>query len=111
MKSFRLAVLVTPICAAFVAALPAQTPTLTIVLAGQSMLRSDLRVTKPAAMAAIRGLVGGGDVVFTNLESAIAEPGETVQQGRGFLTPPEALDALSAMGFNLLALSGNHAFD
>ena len=30
---------------------------------------------------------------------------------RGFLTPPEALDALTAMGVNLIALSGNHAFD
>src|SRR4029077_2661696 len=43
--------------------------------------------------------------------AAVAEPGETIQEGRGFLTPPEALDALTAMGFNLLALSGNHAFD
>ncbi len=50
-------------------------------------------------------------MVFTNLESAVAEPGETTQEGRGFLTPPEALDALTTMGFNLLALSGNHAFD
>src|SRR4029077_6104720 len=33
------------------------------------------------------------------------------QEGRGFLTPPEALDALKTFGFNLLALSGNHAFD
>src|SRR4029077_15071360 len=44
-------------------------------------------------------------------EAAIAEQGETIQEGRGFLTPPEALDALTATGFNLLALSGNHAFD
>src|SRR4029077_14380740 len=43
--------------------------------------------------------------------AAVAEPGETIQEGRGFLTPPEALDALTAMGFNVLALSGNHAFD
>src|SRR5205807_10092197 len=52
-----------------------------------------------------------GDVIFTNLESAVAEKGETVREGRGFLTPPEALDALKTLGFNLLALSGNHAFD
>ena len=49
--------------------------------------------------------------MFTNLESAVAEKGETIHEGRGFLTPPEALDALKAFGFNLLALSGNHAFD
>jgi poly-gamma-glutamate synthesis protein (capsule biosynthesis protein) len=88
----------------------AQSTSLTIVLTGQSMLRSDLRSTKPTAVASIKGLLHG-DVVFTNLEAAVALPGETIQEGRGFLTPPEALDALTAMGFNLLALSGNHAFD
>jgi poly-gamma-glutamate synthesis protein (capsule biosynthesis protein) len=59
---------------------------------------------------AIQGLLKG-DVIFTNLEAAVAEKGETVHDGRGFLTPPEALDALQAFGFNLLSLSGNHAFD
>ncbi len=81
-----------------------------ITLTGQSMIRSDIRVTAPGAVPVIRGLLKG-DVVFTNLESAVAEKGETVQEGRGFLTPPEALDALKTFGFNLVALSGNHAFD
>jgi poly-gamma-glutamate synthesis protein (capsule biosynthesis protein) len=45
------------------------------------------------------------------VEAAVAEKGESVHEGRGFLTPPEALDALKAFGFNLFALSGNHAFD
>ena len=74
------------------------------------MIRSDIRATAPAAVPVIRGLLNG-DVVFTNLEAAVAETGETVQEGRGFLTPPEALDALTTFGFNLLALAGNHAFD
>jgi poly-gamma-glutamate capsule biosynthesis protein CapA/YwtB (metallophosphatase superfamily) len=88
----------------------AQSTSITIVLTGQSMIRSDLRTTKPAAIPVIEGLLNG-NVVFTNLEAAVAQPGETTQEGRGFLTPPEALDALTTMGFNLLALSGNHAFD
>src|SRR5262245_2075748 len=88
----------------------AQSAAIRIVLAGQSMIRSDLRATKPAAIAAVKPLLTG-DVVFTNLEAAVALPGETIQEGRAFLTPPEALDALTAMGFNLLALSGNHAYD
>ena len=74
------------------------------------MIRSDIRATAPAAVPVIQGLLKG-DVVFTNLESAVAEKGETVHEGRGFLTPPEALDALKTFGFNLLSLSGNHAFD
>src|ERR1700726_2382918 len=64
----------------------------------------------PGAVPVIQGLLKG-DVIFTNLEAAIAEKGETVHEGRGFLTPPEALDALTTFGVNLLALSGNHAFD
>jgi len=104
-----LAVLTATVCAIAVA-VSAQSTAITIVLAGQSMIRSDLRATKPAAVPVIKGLLTG-DVVFTNLEAAVAEPGETIQEGRGFLTPPDALAALTTMGFNLLALSGNHAFD
>ncbi len=74
------------------------------------MIRSDLRETAPKAVTVIQGLLKG-DVVFTNFEGAVAEKGETVRQGRGFLAPPEALDALRTLGFNLLAFSGNHAFD
>jgi poly-gamma-glutamate synthesis protein (capsule biosynthesis protein) len=74
------------------------------------MIRSDIRATAPAAVPAIQGLLKG-DVVFTNFEATVAEKGETVHEGRGFLTPPQALDALTTFGFNLLSLSGNHAFD
>jgi poly-gamma-glutamate capsule biosynthesis protein CapA/YwtB (metallophosphatase superfamily) len=87
-----------------------QSAPITITLAGQSMIRSDIRASAPASVPAIQGLLKE-DVVFTNLEAAVAEKGETVHEGRGFLTPPEALDALTTFGFNLLALSGNHAFD
>ena len=109
MRNVHLAVGIAAMCAIAVA-LSAQSTPITIVLTGQSMLRSDLRATKPVAVPVIKGLLNG-DVMFTNLEGAIAEPGETIQEGRGFLTPPEALDALTTMGFNLVALSGNHAFD
>ena len=108
-KETRLAVLLAIVCAVDVA-VSAQSTAITIVLTGQSMIRSDLRATAPAAVPVIKGLLKG-DVIFTNLEAAVAEPGEAIQEGRGFLTPPEALDALATLGFNLLALSGNHAFD
>jgi poly-gamma-glutamate capsule biosynthesis protein CapA/YwtB (metallophosphatase superfamily) len=87
-----------------------QPDAITITLAGQSMIRSDIRTAAPTVVPVIQGLLKG-DVVFTNLEAAVAEKGETVHEGRGFLTPPEALDALTTFGFNLLSLSGNHAFD
>jgi poly-gamma-glutamate synthesis protein (capsule biosynthesis protein) len=104
-----LAVLFASVCATSVPA-SAQSAALTITLTGQSMIRSDVRATAPSAVPVIQGLLKG-DVIFTNLEAAVAERGEATQEGRGFLTPPEALDALAALGFNLLALSGNHAFD
>jgi poly-gamma-glutamate synthesis protein (capsule biosynthesis protein) len=74
------------------------------------MIRSDLRESAPATVPVIRSLLKG-DVVFTNFEAAVAEKGETIREGRGFLAPPEALDALKTFGFNLLSLSDNHAFD
>ncbi|HLI87008.1 MAG TPA: CapA family protein [Bryobacteraceae bacterium] len=95
---------------AIAAAQTANPAAITVTVTGQSMIRSDLRQTAPAAVPAIRGLLRG-DVVFTNFEAAVAQKGETVHEGRGFLAPPEALDALREFGFNLLALSGNHAFD
>ena len=88
----------------------AQSPTLSITLTGQSMIRSDFRAHAPTAVATIAPLLKG-DVIFTNFEGTIAEKGESVTEGRGFLAPPEALDALQALGFNLVALSDNHSFD
>ena len=74
------------------------------------MIRSDIRATAPAAVPVIQSLIKG-DVKFTNFEAAVAEKGESAQSGGSFLAPPEALDALTTFGFNLLSLSNNHAFD
>ncbi len=93
------------------ASVSAQPNRVTITLTGQSMIRSDLRATAPDAVPRIRSLVQG-DVVFTNFEGVVAEAGQSVTSGgRGFLAPAAALDALATLGFNLLSLSNNHAFD
>jgi poly-gamma-glutamate synthesis protein (capsule biosynthesis protein) len=96
-------------------AMRAQSSALTVTLTGQSMLRSDLRETAPAAVQTIASLVKGADVVFTNFEGAIAQPGQpndsAPRQGPGFLAPPGAMDALKAMGFNLIDTSNNHSAD
>jgi poly-gamma-glutamate capsule biosynthesis protein CapA/YwtB (metallophosphatase superfamily) len=88
----------------------AQNNSLSIALVGQSMIRSDFRATAPAAVPAIKELIQG-DVKFTNFEGTVFEPGQSVAKGRGFLAPAAALDALKSVGFNLLSLSNNHAFD
>ena len=92
-RSVCFAVFVAMVCAAGPAA-RAQSNTITITLAGQSMIRSDMRATAPAEVPVIQGLLKG-DVAFTNFEATVAEKGEAVHEGRGFLTPPEALDALT----------------
>jgi poly-gamma-glutamate capsule biosynthesis protein CapA/YwtB (metallophosphatase superfamily) len=93
-----------------VAAAPQQPQPITITLTGQSMIRSDLRATAPKEIPIIQSLIKG-DVAFTNFEAAVAEPGESTSEGRGFLTPPQALDALKECGFNLIAFASNHSFD
>jgi poly-gamma-glutamate capsule biosynthesis protein CapA/YwtB (metallophosphatase superfamily) len=86
-----------------------QSQTFNFTVAGQSMIRSDFRVHAPNEVAAISPLLTG-DVIFTNFEATVVEKGQSLQDGR-FLSPPEALDALQALGFNLVALSDNHSFD
>ena len=94
-----------------VAAAAAQSPTWSITLTGQSMVRSDMRVHVPAAVPAIASLLQG-DVIFTNFEATIfdARKGQSPMEGR-FLSPPEALESLKTFGFNLLSLSNNHSWD
>lgn len=93
-----------------------QPRTVEITLAGQSMIRSDLRATAPSALPTIASLLRG-DVNLTDFEGTVAEPGQPnestpPQAGRAlFLAPPGALGALKALGFNLIALSNNHAWN
>jgi poly-gamma-glutamate capsule biosynthesis protein CapA/YwtB (metallophosphatase superfamily) len=109
LKSMRAAASLAMVWAVGVALWPQAQPML-ITLTGQSMIRSDIRVTAPAAVPVIQSLLKG-DVKFTNFEATVAEKGESAQSGGSFLSPPEALDALVTFGFNLLSLSNNHSFD
>jgi poly-gamma-glutamate capsule biosynthesis protein CapA/YwtB (metallophosphatase superfamily) len=89
----------------------AQEDALSITLTGQSMIRSDIRAHAPSAVPTITSLLKG-DVVFTNFEATILDEtkGQSRMDGR-FLSPPEALEALKTLGFNLVSFSNNHAFD
>ena len=91
-------------------ALQAQTPVLSITLTGQSMIRSDIRAHAPSAVPIIASLLKG-DVMFTNFEATILDEkkGQSPKDGR--FSPPDALEALKAFGFNLVSLSNNHSFD
>jgi len=94
-----------------------QSPALDITLTGQSMIRSDIRATAPSTVPTIASLLKG-DVIFTNFEGTVAERGQPNEstplqpESEGiFLAPPGALAALKALGFNLVSLSNNHAWN
>ncbi len=93
------------------ATLRAQSAGFSVTLAGQSMIRSDIRAHAASAVPVIKSLLKG-DVIFTNFETTIVDEkkGQSHMDGR-FLSPPEALDALKDFGFNLVSLSNNHAWD
>lgn len=116
LKRFALLLAAGALIGAPIALPQSQSSTLTITLAGQSMIRSDLRVTDPAAMPVISSLLKG-DVKFTNFEGVIAQPGQPndsapeARPNGGWLDPPGTLGALQALGFNLVSLSNNHAWD
>lgn len=89
---------------------------LTIVLTGQALLQADPRALTPEAEARIKPLLAA-DVAFTNFETTVREAGDSLDNltpfpgSGGHFAPPGSLDALRAMGVNLLSLANNHAFD
>ncbi len=90
-----------------------QSPPIKIILTGQSMIRSDIRLYTPSIVSTMAPLLKG-DVVFTNFEATVAEkgqPNETAPREGNSLAPPEAMDALMDLGFNMLALANNHSWD
>src|SRR5918997_3672075 len=82
-----------------------------LTLTGQAMIRGDVRVEAPEAAAEIARLVDA-EFAFSNYEAAVYDPtkGETTRSGR-FASPPESVEALADLGFNLMSLANNHSFD
>src|SRR5580693_8448288 len=87
--------------------------TLRIALVGQALIHVDLRRVAPLAVEQAKGYLKGADVRFTNLETAIAPKDVPVELRTPDVhrTGPEVLDVLKDMGFNMLSMSNNHAWD
>jgi hypothetical protein len=81
--------------ATFTKAARAAEPTLSITLAGQAMLRADLRVVSPATMAAVAPLMTG-DVRFTNFEATVGQPFGTMIAVEGDIAVPKVAEAAPA---------------
>jgi poly-gamma-glutamate synthesis protein (capsule biosynthesis protein) len=90
-------------------------PSVNVVLVGQSMPRVDPRRYVASPSPTLMPLLHGADVVFTNLESPVRAPGcacQPTRTGDVLHDPgPEVLDYLQSLGVNLLALSNNHSWD
>jgi poly-gamma-glutamate capsule biosynthesis protein CapA/YwtB (metallophosphatase superfamily) len=86
---------------------------LRVAVVGQALVKQDLRVAAPVAVAQAREYLAGADVAFTNLEVAVAPATVPVTKLNPNVThvTPDTLEGLREMGFNLLALANNHAWD
>ena len=87
-----------------------------LLLAGQALIKHDLRAERPTESPAIRALlqVGQPHVVFTNLETAIKGSfgGANTRNTEFFhATAPAVIDGLKEFGFNLFATGNNHSWD
>jgi poly-gamma-glutamate synthesis protein (capsule biosynthesis protein) len=87
--------------------------TLKVALVGQSLIHEDLRKVAALSVDQAKAYLQGNDVRFTNLETALAPAGVAVEPRTATThkTDPVVLDALKDMGFNMLSMSNNHAWD
>lgn len=88
---------------------------LRITATGQALISHDICATGYPGFEGIVAELARSEVVFTDLETAIRTPqsGEPTRTRAMFshAAEPVVLDCLQAMGFNLLALANNHAWD
>jgi len=81
---------------------------------GQAAIQNDLCAQANPELGKFSALFSQADICFTDLETAVAEPGVLEPTNKtGFLkaAPPATLDCLRSLFFNMLALSNNHSWD
>jgi poly-gamma-glutamate synthesis protein (capsule biosynthesis protein) len=108
-------------------------PETRLVLAGQALIKKDPRLRWDDPFGSLRPILDRADVAFTNFEMAVLSEVDRcgvpadyeVSLGTPRLTPedrpgnsggphavaPEVMGFLSNLGFNLMSLSNNHAWD
>ncbi|MDE0248412.1 MAG: CapA family protein [Gammaproteobacteria bacterium] len=86
-----------------------------MAIVGQAIIEHDPRQYLDAPLQSVVPIVGRSDVVFTNLEVAIAGAGCPCQPTRNDVffhgAPPVVLDYLAELGVSLLSLANNHSWD
>ena len=107
-----------PLCARASLAAPAgpaaSRPPLSMTMTGQALIKHPLCAAPYDGFAEVVAEIQRGDLAFTDLEVAIRTPQSGAPtRNNSFLhaTSPVVLACLRDMGFDLLALSNNHAWD
>lgn len=112
---------------------PPPDPEITLVVAGQALIKMDPRLSWDDPFGSLRPILQSADVAFTNFEMAVksegdacgvpddyevflGEPRLAADQRPGNSGGPHAVDAsvmefLADLGFNLMSISNNHAWD
>lgn len=87
--------------------------TRTLVLTGQCLIKREVQQDTSAGFAAVKRLVRSGNEAFTNFEGTIKGSfGGAPTKEEFFSAPsPGVLDSLKDIGFDLLSLCNNHAYD
>lgn len=108
-------------------------PEITLVVAGQALIKADPGLTWDDPFGSLRPIVQGADVAFTNFEMAVksevdacgvpdeyevflGEPRLSPEERPGNTGGPHAvegavMDFLASLGFDLMSISNNHAWD
>jgi poly-gamma-glutamate capsule biosynthesis protein CapA/YwtB (metallophosphatase superfamily) len=97
----------------------ASTDTIRIAAMGDAMLGRSVGARYEArpddfAMADIRGVVDGHDIVFVNLECPVSSRGrpDPIQKPNvTFCAPPATIQILKGLGVNVVSVGNNHALD
>ena len=87
---------------------------LRVIVAGQTLMRVKPANGAPDSFKSILPLLRPADAVFTNFEAAVGGLGAeqpTKSPDLVHEVPAETIAELQTMGFNLIALSGNHSLD
>ena len=82
-------------------------PTLAIV--GDIFIQEPL--PQSTQLAAVSSLLQEADIAFGNLEAPVSTGGAPVEKWINMRMPPELLDDVQTLGFNILTLANNHMMD
>lgn len=88
---------------------------ITIAFAGDTYFEGELRARldgdPSTAVGPFGDVLRGADLAVGNFETAIAEGGTADDKEFTFRSPPRAVDALRAAGFDTVSMANNHGLD